>query len=127
MARKRKGATKAENEIIRRGKIIEEVMSTKGWKELIEPVFDEMIESVIGRKRNGRWFSGHFVKSRKDEKKEFYIGYTSGIQELWNSIHNYVDAAEVTKKRIKERGEEEKQNKAQVPMINDESEEEEGF
>jgi len=122
-ARKKQGPTKAEQQVITNGKLIEEVFKLKGWKALIEPMMDEMIASVIGRKSNGLWLKGHMVKSRKDEKKEFYIGYLCGLQELWNSIQNYPISAETIKRRISERTEEEKEAKAQIPMVNDAEEE----
>lgn len=117
---KKQEITKAEKAVIANGKLIEEVMRTKGWKQLIEPVFDEIVNSVIGVKKNGRWLQGHFVKSRKDEKKEFYIGYVCAAQEIWNSIQNYVFSAEAVKRRLEEVAEIPKNQV--IPMVNDEEE-----
>lgn len=121
--KKRVQPTKAEQQVIANGKLIEEVFKTKGWKTLIEPMFDEMVASVIGTKKNGLWLKGHFIKSRKEEKKEFYIGYACAIQELWNSIQNYPNSAEAIKRRIAERAEEEKESNIQIPLVNDAEEE----
>jgi hypothetical protein len=120
MAKRKSKPTKAELTVIANGKLVSQVMEMKGWKTLIEPLFDEMITSVIGVKKNNRWLTGHMVKSRKDEKKEFYIGYLCGLQELWNSIQNYSFSAEVVKKRIEESNELE--DKEIIPMVNDHEE-----
>lgn len=118
--RKRKAVivSAAERQVIANGKLVEEMMNTRGWKLLVAPIFDEMIHSVIGTKKNNRWLTGHFVKSRKDEKKDFYIGYTCGLQELWNSIQHYTFSAEVVKSRITEANELEKSGIV-IPMVND--------
>lgn len=120
-----KSATRAEKVVMQNGKLAEEMMATRGWKQLAEPALKEMIESVIGRQQpNGRWAPGHFVRSRKDEKKEFYIGYVCALQEFNNSVLNYVFLAEAMKSRIVER-EAEGRKPLQMPMVNDEQETEE--
>jgi len=121
--KKKQGPTKVEQTVLSNGKLIEEVFKTKGWRTLIEPILDEMIVSVLGKKSNGLWLKGHFIKSRKDEKKEFYIGYACALQELNNSIQNYLISAETIKRRISERNEEEKEPKVQIPLVNDAEEE----
>lgn len=119
MAKRKSKLTKAEQTVIANGKMVSDMMGTRGWKTLVEPLFDEMITSVIGLKKNGRWLTGHMVKSRKDEKKEFYIGYLCGLQELCNSIQNYPFSAEVIKKRMEEVAETETEV---IPMVNDDEE-----
>jgi len=112
-----------EREIIANGKLIESVFKSQGWKKLIAPVFDEMITSVIGCKDNGRWKTGYFIRARKEERKDFHIGYACALQELWNSIQNYVSSAEAIQKMIEERDELPKRP-VQIPMVNDETDSE---
>lgn len=114
MAKRKNETSKAEQVVIQNGKLIDELMRTRGWRQLVEPMFDEMISSVIGVKKNGRWLAGHFIRSRKDEKKEFYIGYASALQEMWNSIQQYQFAAEIVRKRAEEVSE-----KVIIPMVED--------
>lgn len=44
--------------VISRGMAVKEMIETKGWREVIEPVLDKMITHVLGGKENGRWHNG---------------------------------------------------------------------
>jgi hypothetical protein len=83
-------ADKHKREVIRQGKLIEKLMSQDGWKDVVQPILDEMICSVIGRKTNGRWQAGHFIRSRKDESGRFYTGYSTGLIEFNNRLQDII-------------------------------------
>lgn len=118
MAKRKRQLSKGEQQVIQNGKLVQSTLDSKGWKQLISPMLDEMITSVIGRKHEGKWLQGHMVKSRKDEKKEFYIGYLCALQEFSNSVHNYISSSEAIKKIELDRSETEALPPV-IPMVND--------
>lgn len=77
------------NETIRTCRLVEETLDTKGWTEVVEPLLDKMINDLLGSKVNGKWNGGILDRARKDEKREFYIGYKQALIDLHTRIYAY--------------------------------------
>lgn len=72
---------------------VKDMLHTDGWKSICEPLIDKMIGDIVGRKMpNGRWDCGSINKARKDERREYYIGYKQAIIDFHNRIHAYEDS-----------------------------------
>ena len=72
---------------------VKDMLTTDGWKSIGEPLIDKMIGDVVGRKMsNGRWDCGAINKARKDERREYYVGYKQALIDLHNRLYTYSDA-----------------------------------
>ena len=72
---------------------VKTTVDTEGWKEIVEPMIDKMITDITGCKmQNGRWHGGLLDRARKEEKREFYIGYKQALIDLHRRIWAYPDA-----------------------------------
>ena len=81
------------NEIMSLCERVAQTLSTSGWREIIEPLMDKMITDIAGCKMpNGRWHGGLLDKARKDERREYYIGYKQALVDLHKRIYGYVDS-----------------------------------
>lgn len=73
---------------------VQMVVAMRGWREIIEPLIDKSITDITGCKMpNGRWHGGLLDKARKDEKREYYIGYKQALIDLHRRVYGYVDSA----------------------------------
>ena len=122
MARQSKGPTSAEMHVLRLSALVEETLKTRGWKEVIEPLWDEAVAGVVGRKTNGIRYKGSFVKARKDDKMVWYNGYLCALEDLWNSVIQFVKDGESIRAKVKER-DEVRPEKLMVPLVDDVEEE----
>ena len=59
-----------------------ETLESPGWKDIIGPIIDRMIIDVVGGKIGDVWTGGKIDKARKDEKREYWIGYKAALIEL---------------------------------------------
>lgn len=109
----------AENLIIQNGNLVEELLNTEVWKNIVEPVFIERVASVCGRFTNGRWIHGELTRSKSDG--QYLSGYQRAIMDIRNDIDDFV----VAKNRQKERMAAEESSKNQPvynPFLEDENE-----
>lgn len=79
------------NDTLRSCKLVEETINTPGWREIIEPLIDKTLGDVLGAKLNGRWHGGLVDRARKDEKREFYVGYKQALIDFHRRIYAYND------------------------------------
>ena len=90
-------------------------LETNGWKEIVGPLLDKMIIDVLGGMENGRWHNGSLDRVRKDEKKEFLLGYKAALVNFHSAVYSYLDESENAKETIKEINEESRAG-WEVPM-----------
>ena len=100
-----------EKLIKRNGELVEEMLETEAWREIVLPVLNESIASVSGRYTNGRWHHGDLT--RTDNERNFLAGYQKGLMDLNNRLLDFVDAKNSLLKRRKEEALAERS-----PMIN---------
>jgi len=70
---------------------VKTTLETEGWKNVIKPLIDKAIIDVLGGQIDGRWVSGLIDRAKKDERREFYIGYKQALVDLDMRINNYID------------------------------------
>lgn len=96
MAVERELMTNAEikkiNEILATCHRVKESVDTKGWQEIIEPMIDKSIQDILGGKVGGKWHGGLLDKARKDERREYYIGYKQALIDLHTRVYAYVNS-----------------------------------
>jgi hypothetical protein len=87
------------NEVVSVCNKVKTTLETDGWKDIIEPLIDKTITDITGCKMpNGRWHGGLLDRAKKDEKREFYIGYKQALIDFHRRIWAYTDSI----KRIEE-------------------------
>jgi len=97
-------------------KLVKHTLDTEGWRRIIEPILDRMIIDTIGGKVNDRWVSGSLDKARKDERREFYIGYKQALIQLHNNIYNYIRQIEIKEGQLEDIERQEKEG-FKTPML----------
>ncbi len=70
---------------------VERFLLDKTWKSIIEPIIDKMITDTVGGKVRGRWVGGALTNAKRDEEKEFYLGYKQFGIDLLTRIYSYAD------------------------------------
>lgn len=82
----------AEQLIYQNGKLVEDLLLTSVWLNIIEPLLDETISSVSGRKTSGYYHHGSFTKLQDDPR--FLQGYQKAGMDIYNRIKDFVRAKE---------------------------------
>ena len=65
---------------------VKETLDSDGWKNTISPLLDRMIIDTVGGKLGDVWVSGKLDRAKKEERREFYIGYKQGLMDLHGRI-----------------------------------------
>ena len=74
------------------GVMVEEMLASEVWREIIRPLIEESIASVSGRFTRGRYHHGQFTRESPGKSLEFLSGYQSALAELNNNILDFVVA-----------------------------------
>lgn len=91
--------------------MVEELLASEVWREIVMPLFHESVASVSGRYTNGRFHHGDLT--RRNTNLDFLSGYQKGLMDLHNYIQDFVAAKD---KLVKDKKAEAKA--ANAPMIN---------
>lgn len=97
---------------------VSDTVATEGWTDIVEPLIDKMISDITGGKLKGRWYGGLLDRARKDERREFYIGYKQALIDFHKRIMAYVDAIKVYEQKRDEMLKA-KDNPYTRPMVDD--------
>lgn len=84
-----------EQLIRRNGEMVEELLASEVWREIVSPLFHEAIAGVSGRFTNGRFHHGDLTRgsaNRQSTPVEFLAGYQKGLMDVHNYIRDFVDA-----------------------------------
>lgn len=79
---------------------VRRTVGSKGWKEILGPKLQKMIESVTGQKDE----RGIYLKGLIDMEKgleQFYLGYKAALMDFNNEVYNHLAAIETTRESIK--------------------------
>lgn len=77
---------------------------------------------IVGSKVDGVWYGGLLDRARKEEKREYYIGYKQALIDLHLRIYAYKKALKVTEdKRNRLVEEKHSGKKFTVPLLDDTS------
>lgn len=98
---------------------VKEVIDGDGWKNTIAPLIDKMIIDIVGGKIADVWSSGKLDRAKKDERREFYIGYKQALIDLHGRIMSHLVQLPMLEDRIKEL-QKEKEGRFRVPLVDDE-------
>ena len=81
-----------ERKLVYNGRLIEELIKSEVWQDIIGPHLHTMITSSIGTQLpDGRWMVGDWaVRSGDNTDKDYNAGYSSGLMEFSNFIVNSV-------------------------------------
>lgn len=77
------------NETVKTCQMVEDTLNTLGWATVIEPLIDKTIMDITGGKIDRRWYGGALDRARKDERREYYIGYKQALIDFHTRIHAY--------------------------------------
>ena len=109
---------KKANESLVKCLAVQEVVESKGWQEVIEPLIDKTIMDITGGKVNGKWHGGLLDKARKDERREYYIGYKQAIIDFHGRVMAFVAGVQQLKDKV-EHLKKTKEARFKVPMVDD--------
>lgn len=114
----------AEQLIYQNGKMVEDLLLTTVWLNIIEPLLDETISSVSGRKTSGYYHHGSFTKLQDDPR--FLQGYQKAGMDIYNRIKDFVRAKD-NLKRVKDEAEKETMRPMFNPFLEELKEDEESI
>ena len=77
-------------------------MLSEGWREALEPLIEKSILDITGGKSNGRWYGGLLDRARKDERREYYIGYKQALIDFHRRAMSFVDGIKTLDAKHKE-------------------------
>jgi hypothetical protein len=84
--------TSVEALTIQNGQLIEQLLSSRPWVEIVKPLLDESIAGVSGRFTNGRYWHGTLT-TKWDENTSLALAfYQKALMEFYNNIHDFVVA-----------------------------------
>jgi hypothetical protein len=109
---------KKANEDLKRCQLVEAVVLSEGWKSVIEPLIDKTIMDITGGKVNDKWYGGLLDRAKKDERREFYIGYKQAMIDFHGRVQAYVKAIKVLKDKV-DTLKREAVPRYKVPMVDD--------
>ena len=88
--------------IIHNGNLVENLFKSEEWRTIAQPLLEESIASVTGRKTNGRYYHGSFTKGHADGIGVYLSGYQCGLMDLHNRLLDFIDMKNITLKRLKD-------------------------
>jgi hypothetical protein len=97
---------------------VKETIFTPGWLNTIGPLIDRMIIDVVGGKIGDTWTSGKLDRAKKEERREFYVGYKQALIDLHSRIMFHKDQITVLEERLKQ-VQKSKEEKYRVPLVDD--------
>lgn len=101
-----------DSEIVAQATELELTMRTQGWKKIVQPVLDKMIQDSLGYKReDGTWSEGATEKSPMSLQE--LSAYRKALMDFNNSLHQYFKSANAAKERLESKPPEPKEV---VPM-----------
>lgn len=83
-------------------KDVQYTLSTPGWKNTIGPILEKMIIEVLGGKIGDVWVSGKIDKARKDERREFHIGYKQFGVDFHTRVNNHLKQIAIIEEQLKQ-------------------------
>ena len=97
---------------------VKDLLDSEGWKNTIGPTLDRMIIDVLGGKIGDMWVSGKLDRAKKEERREFHIGYKQALIDLHSRIMFHAEQLPLLKQRLKS-VQEDKQLRYRVPLVDD--------
>ena len=97
---------------------VQNTIDSNGWKKTIGPLIDRMIIDTVGGKIGDSWVSGKLDRAKKDEKREFYIGYKQSLIDLHSRLMFHISQLQVLKDQLIML-KKDKEERYKVPLVDD--------
>jgi len=97
---------------------VKAVLDSKGWKDTLGPIIDKTIMEVVGGKVGDTWISGKIDRARKDERREYWIGFKQALIELHGKIMFHLQQIPLLEEQLKQL-QLSRQERYKVPMVDD--------
>jgi hypothetical protein len=97
---------------------VKESVESDGWKNTLGPLLDRMIIDVLGGKIGDVWVAGKIDRAKKEERREFHIGYKQALIDWHSRVMFHLQQLPMLEDRIKSL-QEEKKVRYRVPMVDD--------
>jgi len=98
---------------------VKETLDSDGWKNTIAPLLDRMIIDTVGGKLGDVWVSGKLDRAKKEERREFYVGYKQALMDLHGRILFHLQQLPMIEDNLKNL-QTEKEERYRIPLVNDE-------
>ena len=98
---------------------VKETVDGDGWKNTIAPLIDKMIIDIVGGKIADVWASGKLDRAKKDERREFYIGYKQALIDLHGRVMSHVQQLPLLEDNLVSL-QREKEERYRIPLVSDE-------
>jgi hypothetical protein len=92
------------------------LLESDGFTKTVGPLIDRMIIDVVGGKIGDVWVGGKLDRAKKEERREFYIGYKQALIDLHERMFFHLQQLPILEERIK-LIETEKKETYRVPMM----------
>jgi len=79
---------------------VKRVLTQKGWREVLQPLLEAMINDVVGYKQGNKYINGALCKPQ-EINYEYFIGYKQALMDFNNRAWNYVDSMGMINQQIK--------------------------
>ena len=81
---------------------VRKTVASKGWKEILGPKLQKMIESVTGQQdENGLYVPGHMDLEKNKDRSDYYLGYKAGLMDYNNEVYNHLVVVENIRDSLK--------------------------
>ena len=97
---------------------VQNTLETAGWKAILGPILDKTIMEIVGGKVGDTWISGKLDRAKKDERREFYIGYKQALIDLHGRIMFHIQQIPLLEEKLKSL-QANKQERFKVPLVDD--------
>lgn len=98
---------------------VKETLDSDGWKNTIAPLLDRMIIDTVGGKLGDIWVSGKLDRAKKEERREFYVGYKQALMDLHGRIMFHLQQLPMIEDNLKVL-QTDKEERYRIPLVNDE-------
>lgn len=104
--------------------LVEQLLSSRVWVEIVKPLLDESIASVSGRFTNGRYWHGGLTTKWNENNSIFYAAYQKALMDFYNNIHDFVLAKDklISKKKMEAMEEKEAKSPIYNPFMEESDE-----
>ena len=82
--------TSADALIRYNGELVEQLLSSKAWEEIVLPLLQESIAGVSGRYTNGRYWHGGLTTKWDGTNSIFYAAYQKALMDFNNNLHDFI-------------------------------------
>ena len=98
---------------------VKEMLDSDGWKNTISPLLDRMIIDTVGGKVGDTWVSGKLDRAKKEERREFYVGYKQALMDLHGRVMFHLQQLPMIEDNLRAL-QKDKEEHYRIPLVSDE-------